>query len=418
MANNYDNIASGYLKDSFEGIDRVFSDVEILYTSEVNVVAKAKRYGRWWLLKGLQSKVAGEAAYKQRLRKELEILTELQHPNIVSVVGLEKVDSLGECIVMENVDGEPMSSNDKNKKAILEELLDAVAYCHRKGIVHRDLKPANILITRNGGHVKIVDFGLADADSYAVLKQPAGTDGYMSPEQQQEAVADVRNDIYSIGMVMQGMKLGKFYHLIINKCIAPLEHRYQRIEELQHAVKNIERVKWILGSAVCLAIIIALIYTAMLSMPPKEQINDQTESTKETEVVKQDIKVKQPEKPNDDLSRIDEVITNGKKYIDKQVAMTKMNEHIDTLSNILFLSQDVYSAIQQSGTWVKTFVAQQIQLNDKDRERIAIVLNNYAGEITYKWTKKILKLRDEYVATFTEGDRDSIKAQDADSKGL
>ncbi len=199
--------------------------MEVLHTSEVNVVAKAKRYGKWWLLKGLQSKVAGEAAYRQRLRKELEILTELQHPNIVSVVGLEKVGSLGECIVMEYVDGEPLSSSISNKKMVLVELLDAVAYCHRKGVVHRDLKPSNIMITRNGGHVKMVDFGLADADSYAVLKQPAGTEGYISPEQRQTAVADIRNDIYSIGVIMQQMELGRFYNPIIKKCVAPIKSR-------------------------------------------------------------------------------------------------------------------------------------------------------------------------------------------------
>ena len=68
-----DTSASGYLNDSFEGIEKVFTDVEILSTSEVNVVAKAKRYGRWWLLKGLQKDKASETGYQQRLRKELEL---------------------------------------------------------------------------------------------------------------------------------------------------------------------------------------------------------------------------------------------------------------------------------------------------------------------------------------------------------
>ena len=65
-----DNNASGYITDSFEGIERVFTDVEILNTSEVNIVARGKRYGRWWLLKGLNKKVAQETAYLQRLRKQ------------------------------------------------------------------------------------------------------------------------------------------------------------------------------------------------------------------------------------------------------------------------------------------------------------------------------------------------------------
>ncbi len=401
MQQHDNGLASGYLKDSYEGIGRVFSDVEVLHTSEVNVVAKAKRYGKWWLLKGLQSEVAGEAAYKQRLRKELEILTELQHPNIVSVVGLEKVGSLGECIVMEYVDGEPLSSKIRNKKMVLEELLDAVAYCHRKGIVHRDLKPANIMITRNGGHVKIVDFGLADADSYTVLKQPAGTDGYISPEQRQTAVADVRNDIYSLGVVMKQMGLGRFYNPIIKKCVAPIESRYQRIEELQQAINRMQRARWIIGSIVCVIIIAVLIVTAFISMPHDEQIK----LDEKHEVVKQKDEIIE----HREGSKIDDIITQGKQYIDKQIAKTKMDKHIDTLSHILYLKEDVYTAIQLSGTWVDTFMMQQIQLSENEKALVCGALSNYVGEVTNRWYKKIMKLKDDYDTTFTEGDRDSIK---------
>ena len=105
MQRDYDSSASGYLSNSFEGLSQVFTDVEILNTSEVNVVAKAKRYGRWWLLKGLQQGIANEAGYQQRLRKELEILMLLQHPNIVTAYGIEVVGELGHCIVMEYVEG-------------------------------------------------------------------------------------------------------------------------------------------------------------------------------------------------------------------------------------------------------------------------------------------------------------------------
>lgn len=211
MQQDYDSSASGYMVDSFEGINQTFTDVEILHTSEINVVAKAKRYGRWWLLKGLNMEVVNEAAYQQRLRKELELLMELQHPAVVSVTGLETVEPLGECIVMEYVDGCTMKEwlkghkNRQDRKRILRELIDAVGYIHAKGVVHRDLKPENIIITHNGGNVKLIDFGLADTDSYSVLKQPAGTPQYMSPEQRQTAKAEVRNDIYSLGVIMQQM---------------------------------------------------------------------------------------------------------------------------------------------------------------------------------------------------------------------
>ena len=97
MKQDYDSSTSGYLSDSFEGISRQFTDVTILSTSEVNIVAKAKRYGRWWLLKGLNKQVANDTAYIQRLRKELELLMQLEHPFVVTTFGLEMVEDLGNC---------------------------------------------------------------------------------------------------------------------------------------------------------------------------------------------------------------------------------------------------------------------------------------------------------------------------------
>ena len=201
MQQDYDSSASGYLTDSFEGISQTFTDVEILGTSGVNVVAKAKRYGRWWLLKGLNKQVASETGYQQRLRKELELLMQLQHPYVVAAAGLESVEGIGHCIVMEYVEGPTLKEwlrnghTRKERRRIARQIAEALEYIHSKGIVHRDLKPENIIITSTGDHVKLIDFGLADTDSHAILKQPAGTLKYMSPEQMQTAVADVRNDL-------------------------------------------------------------------------------------------------------------------------------------------------------------------------------------------------------------------------------
>ena len=212
----------------------------VIATSEVNVVAKAKRYGRWWLLKGLRQEVAEEVAYQQRLRKELEILMELQHANVVTAVGMEEVENLGLCIVMEHADGVTLkewlcgSTTRQARRRIAKELTEAVGYIHSKGIVHRDLKPENVIITRNGENVKLIDFGLADTDSHAVLKQPAGTPKYMSPEQAQTPTADVRNDIYSLGVIFSQMDLGRGYRNIIKRCRKPIEQRYG-LEALRYA---------------------------------------------------------------------------------------------------------------------------------------------------------------------------------------
>ena len=278
MQQDYDSSASGYLSDSFEGLSQVFTDVEILNTSVANVVAKAKRYGRWWLLKGLQKAVANEAGYKQRLRKELEILIQLQHPNVVSAFALEMVDGLGLCIVMEYVEGSTLKewlhgkTQRQTRQRVARELTEAVGYIHSKGIVHRDLKPENIIITHNGENVKLIDFGLADTDSHAVLKQPAGTLRYMSPEQMQTSVADVRNDIYSLGVIFQQMKLGVGYRSIIKRCILPIDRRYPNVQTLQKAVvRQRACVRWGMILAVALLLLMMITSLVAFGLRQKEQ---------------------------------------------------------------------------------------------------------------------------------------------------
>ena len=134
MQSDYDGSASGYIVDSFEGISQEFTDVEILNTSETNVVARAKRYGRWWLLKGLNRQVANEVAYQQRLRKELELLMQLQHPFVVAATGLEHVDGVGDCIVMEYVEGKTLKEwlqaahPRKERRRVAMEMAEAVGY--------------------------------------------------------------------------------------------------------------------------------------------------------------------------------------------------------------------------------------------------------------------------------------------------
>lgn len=238
---------SGIVDEDFTEVGGTFTNIEEIYRSTVNVIYRAMRYGRWWALKCLNPEVAGTTAYQERLRKEFEIHVKLQHVGIVSAIGLEDVEEIGRCIVMEWVDGVTLSdylADDSRpvaeRRRILDELLEAVAYCHKADIVHRDLKPKNVLVTNNGGHVKLVDFGLADTNSHLYFKQPAGTRRYMSPEQSSTATPDPRNDIYSIGVIMRDMNLGGGYSRIADKALLPTDKRYAGIDEISHDLRRIE----------------------------------------------------------------------------------------------------------------------------------------------------------------------------------
>lgn len=418
MQQDYDSSASGYMVDSFEGIEKVFTDVEILHTSEVNIVAKAKRYGRWWLLKGLNKEVASKTAYQQRLRKELELLMELQHPAVVSVTGLETVEPLGECIVMEYVDGCILKEwlkghqNRQDKKRILRELIDAVSYIHAKGVVHRDLKPENIIITHNGENVKLIDFGLADTDSYSVLKQPAGTPQYMSPEQKQTSKADVRNDIYSLGVIMQQMDLGIPYHIIIKRCMAPIERRYQNTKDLLDGIARIEmgrKTAWIIGCCL-LVLLIGTLLAKGLTTKPVEEATTMKQETITTEEVKEhqqdsiviEDKAAEIQSQPSDRRRVTDAIKKGKQFINERVAQTGMNEHMDTLTNVMYLRQDFGTVIGSSNSWVEEYIQTlKGEYSPEEISEIGSALYNETGIITEKWGKKFKQLKDEYDSQFT-----------------
>lgn len=344
--------ASGYLFDSFEGISRNFTDVEVLFTSDVNVMAKGKRYGRWWALKALNPQVAAQAAYQQRLRKELEILMQMEHPGVVNVVGLETVDGLGECIVMEYIDGKTLSDWIKDnpdrsrRRKVASDLAGILKYIHSKHIVHRDLKPENIMVSNNGDAVKLIDFGLADTDSHAVLKQPAGTSGYMSPEQLQNCCPDVRNDIYSLGKIFALMDIG--YHNIIKKCLRPIDSRYKNVALLQADIEKRDK-RGIRLDIAAVTLVMAFLAggLAWQTFRIGEFENVAASDIEQRELLQHDVAVltdsltrvntsyamikEEQNKQQYQRQRIEKAIADGCAVADKALAKTQLLNIIDTL---------------------------------------------------------------------------------------
>ena len=423
----FDSSASGYITDSFEGISREFTDVETISTSEVNVVAKAKRYGRWWLLKGLKPSPSDgegiEEHQRQRHRKEFEILMTLQHPNIVSAIGLEEVEGIGTCIVMEYVDGATMkewlqgTTTRRARRRVLQELLEALDYVHKKGVVHRDLKPENILITRNGEHVKLIDFGLADTDSHTVLKQPAGTARYMSPEQKQTAVADVRNDIYSLGVIMGQMNLGSRYHYIIKRCSAPIDKRWSSVGEIQHSIaqrSNLRKTAWMAGGMALAILLMAAAFwqvnrtnrdevpnTDSMQVSQEQSIHkDSIAAT--TEQMTTETKPQNQQQPKRNNS-VETAISEGYRFVDAAIAQTHIEEHLDTLSNILYLRKDFGDVFAQCDTWCEKYIS---TLGDSytlsEVAAINYALNVYIEKEKNRWLQQYKKISEANESQFMQ----------------
>ena len=230
------NQNSGFFTDNDNiNILEKISEIQLLHASQngYTEVYKAKRYGRWHTLKRLTEKECENPKFKTLIQKEFEISYLLSHQNIVRTYGIENVEGLGVCIVQEYVDGwnwkEFFATQKVGKREtenLVCELCDALQYIHEHQIIHRDIKPANILVTHNGHHIKLIDFGLADRDDYAILKEPAGSRGYASPEQQNSGLIDNRADIYGLGMVINSIpKCPHKLKRIARKCSEIQSHR-------------------------------------------------------------------------------------------------------------------------------------------------------------------------------------------------
>lgn len=223
------DLNSGFIEEDNINIANQFSNFELIHNSKngYSELYKAKRYGKWYVLKRLTDKEKDNPRYQSLLEKEFDIAIQLSHQNVVQTVTFEDIPQLGICIVQEFIDGvtwnDFFSKNNISKKEtfrILGELCDALTYIHNKQIVHRDIKPNNILITRDGHHVKLIDFGLADKDDFDILKEPAGTTAFASPEQQKRNKIDNRSDIYALGKIIQDISYQSFkIKRITKKCL-------------------------------------------------------------------------------------------------------------------------------------------------------------------------------------------------------
>lgn len=257
--------ASGIVVDAFKGIDVSFNAITILHESNRHVVFKAKRFGRWWIVKGLTPATDTEVN-RALLRKEFDIMMMLPSEGFAHAVTIENVPDFGMCIIMEYVEGLNLSEwlqtfpSPENRRRVALMLVDSLQQLHRTGIVSRDIKPANIIISRLSQMPVIIDFDLADTDTHTAFKSPGGTANYISPEQAVGFVPDCRNDIYSLAKVLEQMRLPRVWKPVLKRCLCKLDRRIPNAATLRRELLKAERRKRIaiwcaIGAAAIAAVI-------------------------------------------------------------------------------------------------------------------------------------------------------------------
>jgi len=183
------------------------------------------KLGRTVAIKVLKPEYGASAELRQRFEREARALATLSHPNIVTVMDSGVAGDMP-YLVMELLQGETLA--DRIKSGPLEpdeafriagDLVTALGFVHEHGLVHRDVKPGNVFLQNAGTGpplVRLLDFGLAkfvapDAGGRAITRagQVFGTPTYMAPEQVAGQDADVRADVYAVGIILFEMLAGK-----------------------------------------------------------------------------------------------------------------------------------------------------------------------------------------------------------------
>ena len=179
------------------------------------------RLERHVAVKLLAEHLAEDRNFVSRFRREALAVARLVHPNIVQVYDFGSDErSERQYIVMEYVDGQSGAEilrevgrlDPADAVSILTQACRGLAYAHRNGVVHRDVKPGNLLRSRDGGQVKLADFGIAKAAEQSDITKVGsvlGTAAYLSPEQARGEPAGPPSDLYALGVVSYQLLAGR-----------------------------------------------------------------------------------------------------------------------------------------------------------------------------------------------------------------
>jgi WD40 repeat protein len=202
--------------------------------------ARDRRLGRDLAVKVLREALAGSPEVRDRFAAEAQVGSQLQHPGIVPVYDLDRLDGQRPFFTMKLVEGRTLASlleargdpseGREGLLGVFAQVCQAMAYAHQRGVVHRDLKPANVMVG-SFGEVQVMDWGFAkvlSAEAKPEVEEPAGGDRaavftcqqeqgwasqdgsvmgtprYMPPEQAQGRVGEIdkRTDVFGLGAML------------------------------------------------------------------------------------------------------------------------------------------------------------------------------------------------------------------------
>jgi predicted Ser/Thr protein kinase len=210
-------------------------------------------------IKVLHTDLARRQGLVERFLREARVSAQIRSPNVVQVVDVDRTQDGDAYIVMELLEGEPLSSVLERERRLsipvacdyTMQVLQALEAAHALGVVHRDLKPENVFVTSVAGKplLKLIDFGIAKArlsdpgtKNLTVAGVIMGTAEYMAPEQAHSAdKVDARSDLYAVGVMLYEMIAGSRPVSGDDARIIALKVERGEATPLVHAVPDVPR---------------------------------------------------------------------------------------------------------------------------------------------------------------------------------
>lgn len=350
---------------------------ELLHTTAMSTLWTAVAGGRRRVYKALSEGVRNNPVYSRLLRKEFDIMSKLSHPGVVSVLGFSDFDPIGSAIEMEWIDGTTLerwlagNPDKRARRRVADQIFDAVGYLHSKGIVHRDLKPTNIMVTHDGEFVKIIDFGLADTKSHTELKNPAGTEAYMSEHQKQSFDPRLGDDIYALRVIMGQIFPGLNRWIMKMGEIASVEAFRRKLNRRLSRGRRLAMLAGVVAFLGAIAGVIMMI-VSMMETRQREELVRQSAALQEQMTRAGEDHSRQVAELNDSLARLSAQAAGSRHLTDSLTAEAKrMNEMTDSL------------------TAEAKRMNEMIDSEARQKQKVESIIARLSGKIAKIWAKPV-----------------------------